>query len=146
MNTLKIFTPPNLSDRFILATTDLSKVKGTGGSSTTSPNGAHTHGLSGLSAEATTLNDSQMPHHRHKAVEYSDGLFAVDPYGDASAASGRYIYSGDGTDAVLNTQFAGGSQPHTHTVSGGTADSAGDHTHSIAPPYYKLALIAYIGA
>ena len=143
-----IYTPPNVTDRFILITNNLSKVRDTGGSSTTSSNGAHTHGLSGLTIGATTLTEDQMPSHDHISNLWDDiGNMMNKTYEHATGVTTHSIVS-----SIKNGRFssitspAGGSQSHTHPVSGGSVNSSGAHTHTLTPPYYKLALIAYIGA
>ena len=142
-----VYTPPNLSDSFILATTDLSKVKDTGGSSTTSSNGAHTHGLTGMTIGETTLTEDQMPDHNHiVGVRGSTNYGFLYPKQGTYSANGRMKGEGGGATWSGKTGSSGGSQPHTHPISGGSVSNAGAHTHSLTPPYYKLALIAYIGA
>ena len=133
-----VYTPPNLSDRFILATTDLSKVKDTGGSSTTSSNGEHSHDMSGLTIGATTLTEGQMPSHGH-----SNGRGVA---GTSGSAGGSLRDGRDFVDKNKGLSYTGGSESHTHSVSGDSTDNAGAHTHTHTPPYYKLAFIAYIGA
>ena len=72
----------------------------------------------------TTLSVAQMPSHTH--------TFNKGTYGDIAEAKGSANSGKQTTDAT------GGSQPHTHTLSGasGAADSL--------PPYYALALIMRI--
>ena len=147
-----LHTPPDISDRFILATTDLTQVNQTGGSSTTSSNGAHTHGLSGLTIGETTLTESQMPGHRHtvpghqsKSGNSSNSGAFFQGNGDPYTSKAPY---GDNFSDSVRTSLStatGGSQSHTHSVSGGSVSSSGAHTHTLTPPYYKLAFIAYIG-
>lgn len=80
-------------------------------------------GVSGT-VGATTLSVEQMPSHVHSGVERSGG-----PDHHHSAEGAGYYTSYSNTDA------AGGSKSHTHTLSGasGAADSL--------PPYYALAYI-----
>ena len=132
-----VFTPPNLSDRFILATTDLSKVKGTGGSDTTSSDGEHLHEAGGISSAGTTLTIDQMPAHSHKSPGHG-------PRG--AAGSANVFVTTDTSYPALYTAMVGGSKEHSHWLQPHDTTRAGDHDHKFTPPYYKLALIAYIGA
>ena len=77
----------------------------------------------------TTLTVEQIASHEHTTTVYSNisGSYHMQPGGGA--------YYNEGAFPSTNT---GGSQPHTHTLSGasGAADSL--------PPYYALALIMRI--
>ena len=108
---------PNLQGRFIRGASDSVPAGSTGGSE------KHSHSLSGT-VGATTLSVEQMPSHVHSGVERSGG-----PDHHHSAEGAGYYTSYSNTDA------AGGSKSHTHTLSGasGAADSL--------PPYYALAYI-----
>lgn len=108
---------PDLRGRMILGASDAHPAGSTGGSEN------HSHSLSGT-VGATTLSVEQMPSHVHSGVERSGG-----PDHHHSAEGAGYYTSYSNTDA------AGGSKSHTHTLSGasGAADSL--------PPYYALAYI-----
>lgn len=110
-------TVPDLRGRMIMGASDAYKAGSTGGSA------KHSHSLSGT-VGATTLSVEQMPSHVHSGVERSGG-----PDHHHSAEGAGYYTSYSNTDA------AGGSKSHTHTLSGasGAADSL--------PPYYALAYI-----
>ena len=110
-------TVPDLRGRMIRGASDSVPAGSTGGSET------HSHSLSGT-VGATTLSVEQMPSHVHSGVERSGG-----PDHHHSAEGAGYYTSYSNTDA------AGGSKSHTHTLSGasGAADSL--------PPYYALAYI-----
>ena len=108
---------PNLQGRFILGASEDHKAGSTGGSET------HAHSLSGTVGE-TTLTVEQLASHVHS---YS------------RAATNR-LYSGGGanpmdTNVTANTGQTGGSQPHSHTLSGASGEA------SSLPPYYVLSYI-----
>ena len=114
-------TVPNLLGRMILGASDAHPAGSTGGSET------HSHSLSGT-VGATTLSVEQMPRHTHS-------------YTDTHSSAGSGSPSGQSWGYTAETKVtapSGGSQPHTHTLSGasGAADSL--------PPYYALALIMRI--
>lgn len=113
---------PDLRGRFIYGADDDHKAGSTGGSAT------HTHSISGTVGD-TTLTVSQMTRHNHSGDTVNlplgyDGLQGAESYNT------RIPQQGIG--------YSGGSQPHTHSLSGesGEADSL--------PPYYALALIMRI--
>ena len=83
---------------------------------------SHTHSLSGTVGE-TTLTVEQLASHTHGYLRFS-----TERPNDADA--GKYVGA---TPSATNA--TGGSQPHTHTLSGasGSANSL--------PPYYALAWI-----
>ena len=113
-------TVPNLLGRMILGASDAHPAGSTGGSET------HSHSLSGTVGE-TTLTVEQLASHRHGEIHnYGEGT-------DTHAHFDFSVRNGEKTGIT-----AGGSQPHTHTLSGasGAADSL--------PPYYALALIMRI--
>lgn len=108
---------PDLRGRMIRGASDSVPAGSTGGSE------KHSHSLSGTVGE-TTLTVEQMPSHVHSGVERSGGP------NTHHSAEGAENYT-----AKSNTNAAGGSQPHTHTLSGesGSANSL--------PPYYALSYI-----
>ena len=114
---------PDLRDRMIMGAGTTYKSGAKGGAAT------HTHSISGTVGE-TTLTKEQMPTHNHKNADQSGG------YG--SNPSQRYLTK----DIHANTfgpsfsDNTGGSQPHTHSLSGAKSGSA-----SSLPPYYALAYI-----
>ena len=114
-------TVPNLLGRMILGASDTYKAGSTGGSE------KHSHGLSGTVGE-TTLTVEQLAAHNHQ-IPFDLLLPLAGSSVNNFPKSGSYGQSTDST---------GGSQPHTHTLSGasGAADSL--------PPYYALALIMRI--
>lgn len=89
-------------------------------------------GVSGT-VGATTLTEKQLAAHGHK-MRYTDISYQARDYsGDINdSAQGWNLKGFDG----LETSTAGGSQPHTHTLSGVKSGSA-----SSLPPYYTLAFI-----
>ena len=112
-------TVPDLRGRMIMGVSDTYKAGSTGGSVN------HSHSLSGT-VGSTTLTVEQLAMHIHQlsagTTNKSGGSWqALTPESSGAA-----------------TQSSGGSQPHTHTLSG--ASGASDSL----PPYYALALIMRI--
>lgn len=111
-------TVPNLKGRFLYGADDDHAAGSTGGSAT------HTHSISGTVGE-TTLTVEQLAVHKHKLTP-----------ADYSAAAGARVAESNGPiDALCYTNDAGGSQPHTHSLSGASGEANG------LPPYYALAYI-----
>ena len=112
---------PDLRGRMIRGASDSVPAGSTGGSET------HSHSLSGT-VEGTTLTVEQMPLHRHSAATGRDssGTTYIDGSGESPSWS---------TAAIGDT---GGSQPHTHMLSGASGEASG------LPPYYALAWIMRI--
>ena len=110
---------PNLKGRFIYGADDDHKAGSTGGSAT------HTHSISGT-VGATTLTESQISAHKHLPSNRSQFLCGGGN-GEAEILSApqyaSYSFSGD-------TTVSGGSQPHTHSLSGASGAA------SSLPPYY----------
>ena len=71
--------------------------------------------LSGTVGE-TTLTEAQMPSHTH--------TFGIGTYGSSAEAKGN-------TSSKQRTDATGGSQAHTHSLSGVSSEAAGS-----LPPYY----------
>lgn len=109
-------TVPNLLGRMILGASDAHPAGSTGGSET------HSHSLSGT-VGATTLTKEQMPSHTHSYTRYS-----------SKGGEGR-SYEQWYADSTQNTGATGGSQPHTHDLTGASGDA------SSLPPYYALSFI-----
>ena len=111
---------PDLRGRMIRGASDSEPAGSTGGSE------KHSHSLSGT-VGATTLSIEQLASHTHSFSTW---------YGTNGHNTGCSGSSPQGSDKTTAT--TGGSQPHTHTLSGasGAADSL--------PPYYALALIMRI--
>ncbi|MDM8331058.1 hypothetical protein QUW42_12285 [Desulfovibrio piger] len=112
---------PDLRGLFIRGASDSEPAGSTGGSE------KHSHSLSGTVGE-TTLSTEQLSSHKH--------TLSV-PAATGGGAGGNF-YMRDGNGYYPSTQNAGGSQPHTHALSGesGSANSL--------PPYYALAMIMRI--
>ena len=111
---------PDLRGRMIRGASDSVPAGSTGGSE------KHSHSLTGT-VEATTLTVVQLASHKHS---YS------------KATTGR-LYTGGGSgplDKLVTdqTDATGGSQPHTHTLSGASGEA------SNLPPYYALSFIMRI--
>ena len=111
---------PDLRGLFIRGASDAHPAGSTGGSET------HSHSLSGTVGD-TTLTVGQLASHRHGEIHN---------YGEGTDSHSHFDFSVRNGETTGIT--AGGSQPHTHTLSGasGAADSL--------PPYYALALIMRI--
>ena len=108
-------TVPDLRGRMIMGASDEHPAGSSGGSET------HTHSMSGTVGE-TTLTVEQMPSHTHlESVtdKNSNGLYQSD-------SSGPRMGPREGT-----TGATGGSQSHTHSLSGVKSGAA-----SSLPPYY----------
>ena len=110
-------TVPDLRGRMIMGASNAYAAGSTGGSA------IHAHALSG-SVGATTLSEAQFAAHTH-------------PGGVASiASSGGFTTS---TRDIVKLEgaigYTGGSQPHTHSLSGASGQA------SSLPPYYALAYI-----
>ena len=110
-------TVPDLRGRMILGASDEHTAGSTGGSET------HSHSISGTVGE-TTLSEAQLANHAHS---YSKGATSRAYTGGSASPLDRLI-----TD---QTGATGGSQPHTHTLSGTSGETNG------LPPYYALAYI-----
>ena len=82
----------------------------------------HSGGLKNLSGTVgdTTLTVAQMPSHTHK--------FSKGTYGSNAEATGN-------SSSKQTTDATGGSQPHSHTLSGASEEA------SSLPPHYTLAYI-----
>ena len=106
-------TVPDLRGRMIMGASDAYKAGSTGGSAN------HSHSLSGTVGD-TTLTVAQMPSHTHK--------FSKGTYGSNAEATGN-------SSSKQTTDATGGSQPHSHTLSGASEEA------SSLPPYYTLAYI-----
>lgn len=113
-------TVPDLRGKMILGSSTEHTIGETGGSET------HTHSVSGT-VGTTTLSTTQMPAHGHSYTFRASSR-------DCGYASGSPMFWQH--TATANTGNAGGSQSHTHTLSGAQSGSA-----SSLPPYYVLAYI-----
>ena len=111
---------PDLRGLFIRGASDSVPAGSTGGSET------HAHGLSGTVGD-TTLSEEQIASHVH-------GITVVTGYN--GAGTGYQIWQGV---AAGNTESTGGSQPHTHSLSGISSETADS-----LPPYYALSFIMRI--
>ena len=107
---------PNLQGRFILGASEDHKAGSTGGSET------HAHSLSGTVGE-TTLSEAQLASHTHTFGVSGSGTGTGNSWVPASATSGASSYP--------ETSQTGGSQPHTHSLSGAKSGAANS-----LPPYY----------
>ena len=104
---------PNLKGRFLYGADDDHKAGSTGGSAT------HTHSITGT-VGATTLSVAQLASHAHTAPINLG-------YGPDSGTA-HDIWKNTGSRSISNT---GGSQSHTHSLSGVSSEGANS-----LPPYY----------
>ena len=113
---------PDLRGRMILGASESHQIGDTGGSET------HTHSLSGT-VGATTLTVNEIPIHNHS--------LSVKTKGAGTAGIGILYENTDSTwnDYLLSTWHAGGSQPHTHALTGVSGDAPN------IPPFHSLAFI-----
>ena len=111
-------TVPNLLGRMILGASDAHPAGSTGGSET------HTHSLSGTVGE-TTLTVEQLASHGHSSAQR---------FGSKFGGGNLYGLNGD-SGGSFSTLVTGGSQPHTHTLSGASGEA------NVLPPYYALSFI-----
>lgn len=105
---------PDLRGRMIRGASDSVPAGSTGGSE------KHSHSLSGTVGD-TTLTEAQMPSHSHR-MGTNVGTAGTNAY---AATSGN----------LASTQSTGGSQPHTHDLTGASEGA------SSLPPYYALSFI-----
>ena len=114
-------TMPDLRGRIIMGASDEHEAGSTGGSET------HTHSISGTVGE-TTLTVEQLTSHTHTAPAA------------AQDAGGGIIAGGSGSSGSTWTlNYTGGSQPHTHSLSGVSSEAADS-----LPPYYSSPYIMRI--
>ena len=105
-------TVPDLRGRMIRGASDSVPAGSTGGSET------HSHSISGTVGE-TTLSEAQLASHSH-------GYTAFSTQRPNDAAPGKYVGV-----TPRQSDATGGSQPHTHSLSGVSSEAAGS-----LPPYY----------
>ena len=112
-------TVPDLRGRMIMGVSDAYKAGSTGGSAN------HSHSLTGT-VGATTLTVEQLASHTHgyRKVTSWNGWNGTNDGNDCKPPK-----DGQATDAT------GGSQPHTHTLSGASGEA------KILPPYYALSFV-----
>ena len=110
-------TVPDLRGRMILGASDEHTAGSTGGSET------HSHSISGT-VGATTLSVEQLAGHTHTFGVSGSGTGTSNSWVPASATSGAGSYP--------ETSQTGGSQSHTHSLSGANSGAA-----SSLPPYYS---------
>lgn len=112
-------TVPDLRGRMILGASDTYAAGSTGGSAT------HSHGLSGT-VGATTLSVEQIANHKHIWIP---GM--TDHASIGQGAPGVGVPNGTSGDMTA----VGGSQPHTHSLSGASGQA------STLSPYYALIFV-----
>ena len=109
-------TVPDLRGRMIMGVSDTYKAGSTGGSE------KHSHSLSGT-VGATTLTVEQLASHGH-------GINIPTEYNGEGTRYRQWVNTKSG-----NTSATGGSQPHTHDLTGASGEANG------LPPYYALSFI-----
>lgn len=109
-------TVPDLRGRMIMGVSDTYKAGSTGGSA------KHSHSLSGT-VGATTLTVAQLASHGH-------GINIPTEYSGEGTRYRQWVNTQSG-----NTSATGGSQPHTHDLTGASGEANG------LPPYYALSFI-----
>jgi hypothetical protein len=134
---------PDLRNRFVVSQGSTYPLGTTGGGTTTSSGGSHSHTTSTTGSHShsgvtggTALTVDQIPSHTHTyQTDGTDGSRLL-------AAGGSFSVDGN----TATTSSTGGSQTHTHTISSDgahshTVSTASDHTHTVTPPYFALAYI-----
>ena len=115
---------PNLIDRFVIgASSATHPVNETGGSN------------------EVTLNETQIPSHKHKVYLNTDSRGNHRHYmGTRGYDSGNSYRGADGSydDKKSKTQYAGS---HTHNINGWSAASGGSKPHENRPLFWALAYI-----
>lgn len=140
---------PDLRNRFVVAAGTTYPLGSTGGSTTSSAGGGHTHteasagghnhtGVSG----GTALTEAQLPAHTHTTAIKFETDIAGGGTRDGLVTS---AFTSDGTSSYT-TSSVGSGEAHTHTIGtdgthSHTINAVGDHTHTTTPPYYALAYI-----
>lgn len=121
---------PDLRDRFVVGAGSTYAVDATGGSLTTTTDGAHTHG-------GVTGSDGA---HTHSGATGGHAITVDElPKSDTDTLTilGTTVAVASGSDtATEHTHTISSDGVHTHTITSG-----GDHTHTATPPYYALAYI-----
>ena len=112
---------PDLRGRMIMGASAAYAAGSTGGTA------EHAHPLSG-SVGATTLTEAQIASHQHPIYNLGLGKFAGNSPDTA-------LWSSWSMGQTRYANAAGGSQPHTHPLSGASGQA------SSLPPYYALAYI-----
>ena len=141
---------PDLRNRFVVAAGATYPLGTTGGNTTSSAAGSHTHteaaagghNHSGVTGD-TALTVNQIPSHTHTwsgTQTSEDNNFTA---GSNWLREGSTVQSSSFT---VTTTATGEGAAHNHTVGTDgahthTINSVGDHTHTVTPPYYALAYI-----
>lgn len=125
---------PNLIDKFIRGT-NADGIGGTGGADSQTVSIPVKGTVSGLSVGATTLSINQMPSHMHSLPIYNSG----------NGLKKRGLSTIDIDNTFKESNYTGGSQSHTHSISGtGTISGTSSATVDTIPSYYALAYIMKI--
>jgi microcystin-dependent protein len=141
---------PDLRNRFIVGAGTTYPLGTSGGSTTSSAGGGHTHTESaagghnhtGLTGD-TALTVNQLPSHTHTwtgTQTAEDNNFTA---GSNWLREGSTVQSSSFT---VTTTATGEGATHNHSIGtdgshSHTINAVGDHTHTATPPYYALAYI-----
>lgn len=138
---------PDLRGRFIIgASASGGYAPGATGGATSAATdyaGSHYHPSIAITVGGTAISEAQMPSHRHAMYINSNRVVKwLSPAGGSGGYEPQYESNLGGNATGGWGEYAGGSQPHSHTASGYT-DYQGSHTHTVAtvPPYYALCFI-----
>lgn len=145
---------PDLRNRFVVAAGTTYPLNTTGGSTTSSAAGSHTHTEAAAGGHnhtgtvgGTSLTIAQMPAHEHDLeLKYTTV---------GGAGSSRQYWTRSAPDTLTDgivtdgTSSEGEGATHNHTIGtdgshSHTINSVGDHNHTTTPPYYALAYIMKI--
>lgn len=141
---------PDLRNRFVVAAGVTYPLGTTGGTTTTSAAGSHTHteaaagghNHTGVTGD-TALTVNQIPSHTHT---WSGTQTAEDNNFTAGSNWLREGSTVQSSSFTVTTTATGEGATHNHTLGTDgahthTINSVGDHTHTVTPPYYALAYI-----
>jgi hypothetical protein len=117
---------PDLRNKFVMGAGSTYIVGANGGSTTSSPAGAHAHAYSTVAGHQLTI--AEMPSHHHDFQQYE---FITNGERDNNGQAGENLQTWQTTDV-------GGNLAHAHDLS---ITDSGNHSHDTLNPYYALAFI-----
>lgn len=141
---------PDLRNRFIVGAGTSFTLGTSGGSTTSSAAGSHTHTAEtagghshGGATGGTALTVNQLPSHTHT---WTGTQTAED---NNYTAGSNWLREGStvaSSSFTVTTTATGEGEAHSHTIAAEAAhthtiNSVADHTHTATPPYYALAYI-----
>lgn len=137
---------PDLRNRFVVAAGTTYPLNTTGGSTTSSAAGGHTHTEAAAGGHnhtgvvgGTALTIAQMPAHSHDYTYYRGP--------NVSSGGGAQPYALNAVTGTTTSAGSGAAHDHTIATDGShshTINAVADHTHTTTPPYYALAYIMKI--